>query len=403
MDRVKLFLICSLLLTNLLAQEDIDNGSLLKRIELLEQKVASKQKGVVQLLSDETIMTIGGRIRVDAYFKNPDVSFDANYEVIKDGEANQVGINARNSQLWLKTTTPTELGLMRTLIEMDFFAGSGNEINTNAHSPRLRHAYMSVHGFTIGQTYSFFTTTYTPEILIDPVNETYARQPLIGWGSGDDTLRYDFSLELPETTLKDSSGKRVLPSDDQIPDFVCRVRYFQDFYEISNALILRQIRQDRATINSVALNSSDSEIGWGINSSAKIEIANDDLRVGIVYGNAIGRYIAENSYSDGTIDNVGDIKLHYIFGSHVAYRHQWSKRLRSTLSINYTSAENNTDVISSNIATLGKMAISNNLNLYYIPIKNGLVAIEYAHLKRENEKRESSDIDMYQLTFRYDF
>jgi hypothetical protein len=308
----------------------------------------------------------------------------------------------RDSRLWFKTDTATDIGVLRSLIEVDFYSGTGNERNTNSHAPRLRNAYVELNGFTLGQAYSLFTTVNAPDLIIDPVNEVYARQPLLSWGDGDSTLRYDFSMELPETTLSDNAGNRIQPADDQIPDFVARVNYYADWGDFAGAVILRQIRQDHADINSTSsFTNIDEAYGWGVNTSAKIPVADrDDITLGFQYGNAMGRYLAEGTYNAGSVDALGDINLQKSYGAHIGYRHWWSGTLRSTVAFNMTGTDNNLDVVPS---TVSKKANSEHINLMWVPISNGLIGFEYAHINRENEQGASNDLDQYKMRFRYDF
>jgi len=360
-------------------------------------------KGIVELSSNDTRMTIGGRIEFNTYLSNPEVGpfFDAAYKPAVEGESKQLGMDARDSRLWFKTQTPTDIGILKSLIELDFWSGTGNEKNTNSHAPRLRHAYVMLNGFTLGQTYSLFTTVHTPDLIIDPVNEVYARQPLLSWGDGDSTFRYDFSMEQPETTLTDYTGVRVLPEDDQFPDLVTRVQYYPEWGELSAALILRQIRQDHATVNGIKLTNSDDAYGWGVNTSAKIAVAQrDDIRLGFQYGNALGRYFAEGTYNAGSIDPLGHINLLESYGANIAYRHWWNGILYSTMAYNKTAVNNNRDILPS---TVSKKADSEHINLIWTPISNALIGFEYAHINRENEQNQHNNLDQFKLRFRYDF
>lgn len=362
-------------------------------------------KGIVELSSNDTTMTLGGRIEFNAYVSDPNASFDAAYVPAAQGEGAQLGANARDSRLWFKTQTPTELGILRSLIEIDFWSGTGNEKNTNSHAPRLRYAYATLGGFTLGQANSLFTTVHTPYLIIDPVNEVYARQPLLGWGGEDGAWRYDLSIEQPETTLVDATGKQVVPGDDQCPDVAARLQYHASWGEAAGSAIVRQIRQDRASANGIALGNSDEAIGWGINASAKIDIAErDDLILGFQYGNALGRYFAEGAYNAGSIDNAGHISLHDAWGANIAYRHWWSDTLHSTAAYNRSEVDNDLDLfLPSGLAAASKEAYSAHINLIWTPVLNALVGFEYARLYRENVLSEHNDLDQYKIRFRYDF
>jgi len=437
MKKINLSLISLLMVSPLCAQSDIEKElselrqmslQMIKRIEQLEQQQGSAtkivpaqkntaplvdsppqdgqyhtHKGIVELSSNDTTMTLGGRIEFNTYLSDPDVGvfFDAAYKPAVEGEAKQLSANARDSRLWFKTQTPTDLGVLRSLIEVDFWSGTGNERNMNSHAPRLRNAYVTLNGFTLGQTYSLFTTLYTPDLIIDPVNEVYARQPLLSWGDGNATFHYDFSMENPESTLTDYTGARVLPEDDRFPDFAARVQYHSDWGDLAAAVILRQLRQDHATVNGTVLPNSDEVYGWGVNTSAKIAVAErDDIILGFQYGNALGRYFAEGTYNGGSVDASGNIDLQDSYGANIAYRHGWNDTLHSTVAYNMSGADNNRATLPT---TVSKKADSEHINLMWIPIPNALVGFEYAHLMRENEQNQHNNLEQYKMRFRYDF
>ncbi len=362
-------------------------------------------KGVVELSSNDTTMTLGGRIELNTWVSDPDASFDAAYQPAAAGEGRELWGNARDSRLWFKTQTPTEIGMLRSLIEIDFWSGTGNEKNTNSHAPRLRYAYATLGGFTIGQANSLFTTVHTPYLIIDPVNEVYARQPLVSWGGEDGTWRYDLSLEQPETTLSDTAGKQVVPGDDRFPDVAARLQYRASWGEIAGSAIVREIRQDRASNSVGVFDNSDEARGWGINLSAKMAVAErDDLIMGFQYGNALGRYFAEGAYNAGSIDSGGKITLRKTYGANIAYRHWWSDTLHSTAAYNQSEVDNTIDpFLPSALGVLSQKAYSAHLNLIWTPVLNTLIGFEYARLYRENVLGEHNDPEQYKIRFRYDF
>jgi len=385
---------------------------ILERIDALEKKKAAPSlkttnaklqdplpSGRVQPSSKETNIILGGRIQLDTYIgsdDNPDATFNAKYKTEKSSRSNQLSTHAKSSRLWLKTVTNTKYGLFKSLVESDFYSGHPSETNSNSYALRLRHAYVSMNNLHIGQTNSLFTTLYTPELLVDPVNETYARQPLISWFyKPSQKLSYDLSLEQPETTLINSSSRTVTISNDTVPDIVLRNRYFSDQVEFSNALILRHLIQDSAYIG------SDEVFGWGINSSAKLFFQDhDDLRFSVQYGKGLGRYIAENAFSAGEIDKIGNIRLHKTYGAHISFRHWWNENLRSTIAYSLTGIEGdytNRDIFATRKAT------SAHINFIWNPLANTLAGLEYAHLYTKDTLENTQEYDLFKLRFSYNF
>ncbi|MZH46984.1 MAG: hypothetical protein F3739_08180, partial [Nitrospinae bacterium] len=106
------------------------------------------------------------------------------------------------------------------LFEIDFKGSAGNERVNNSHNPRMRHGYAQLGNFTIGQTESTFANLLAwPDTIPDAIAYVSNRQAQVRW-----TYKLDkdtsllLSLENPETTLTNSSGARVTPADDRVPD-----------------------------------------------------------------------------------------------------------------------------------------------------------------------------------------
>ena len=139
-----------------------------------------------------TTLRFAGLVKLDAF---DDLS-GANLNVIPtDGVAIPISgtsqsrrkghfmMSARQTRFGFASETPTRFGPLKSLIELDFYGTGGQAAYTNPVSPRLRHAYVSLGGLTVGQTWSnFFDLEAAPETLdmTGPVGNAYAiRQPLI--------------------------------------------------------------------------------------------------------------------------------------------------------------------------------------------------------------------------------
>lgn len=365
-----------------------------------------KQKGTLELKSADTTIGIGGKIELQTTYAWPQGSFLAGkIPMSKTGENGKLSMNARDSRLWVKTRTPSKYGPVRTLVEIDFWGSNdANERTTNSYGPRLRHAYVQAAGFTVGQTNSVFNAFVVMDTITDSLNYTLVRQPLISYSIDDGEFGYDFSLEQPETTLLDKDGVIITPGDDVLPDIVTRARYYSYWGEAAIAFMGRYIAQDHATLSdTTTLNNSDSAIGWATNMSAKINVFTlDDIRVDAQYGMGLGRYLAYNAYAAGSVDANGNIKLQPSYGAHLGYLHWWNKELKSTLGIAYSATQNNLSGVGS-LDTITKEAYSIQANLFWIPITNALVGVEYSKGVRTVETNEKGDMDTATMLLRYNF
>jgi len=364
----------------------------------------------LKLTTEDTQLSVGGRIQLHSIYAWPEGAFYAGQIPLqKDsvGENGQLIMSARDSRLWIKTRTPTKYGPIRALIETDFLGtATGTETNTNSHGLRLRHAYIQVAGFTLGQTNSAFNSYVTLDTISYAVNNTLVRQPLMRYSIESANLGYDISIEQPETTLLDSSATIITPKDDVIPDIILRSRYYPSWGEASVVFLGRYITQNQVTLSdSTQITSSDGAFGYGVNISAKIKTYGmDDIRFDAQYGLGLGRYISYNAYAAGSINDTGKIELQPSLGGHLGYRHWWSEELRSTLAFSYAATKNNLENIALNdLEKVNKNVYSAQLNLLWIPFKNALVGIEYDKAIRHVESDDVGYMDMVVFLVRYDF
>ena len=371
---------------------------------------SDKKGGGLELKTADTVLSVGGRIQLHSIYAWPEGKFFAgNIPLEKDslGENGQLTMSARDSRFWVKTRTPSKYGPIRALIETDFMGTAvGTEANTNSHGIRLRHAYVQVGGFTVGQTNSAFNSLVTLDTISYAVNDTLVRQPLIRYSIYDKDLTYDISFEQPETTLLNTAGDIITPKDDSLPDIVTRVRYYPPWGEASAAFLARYIKQDHTTLSDGSVSdSTDGAFGWGANISAKIKTFDlDDIRFDAQYGVGLGRYIAYDAYAAGSIDSTGNIKLHPVFGAHLGYRHWWNTELRSTLGLSYAGTDNNIENIQDDdLYKVNKDVYSLQFNLLWIPVRNALVGVEYAKALRNVESEDEGHMDMLIFLVRYDF
>ena len=378
-----------------------DLNILLKRIDSYEN-----QKGLLELKTANTVLSVGGRIELGATYASPEGLHFAKKIPIGErvGEDGQIRFTSQDSRLWVKTRTPSEYGTIRALIETDFLGVAGTETNTNSHGIRLRHSYVQVGAWSIGQTNSAFNADVTLDILLTAINDTFVRQPLIRYQYENESLSYAISFEQPETTLLDSEANIITPKDDVVPDLITRIIYYPRWGELSLSLMGRYITQDHAKLgDGTDLTNKDSAFGWGSNISGKVKVFKlDDIRFAVHYGDGMGRYLAYDAYPAGLVTPDGEIKLQTSFGGHIGYRHWWNHKLRSTISYSYAATNNNTTHLN-NLDNVNKDAQSSQLNLLWMPVPNSLVGVEYALAKRGVESGEEGTIEMLNLIFRYDF
>lgn len=372
---------------------------MMKRIEELEKKqsineekaiakavkeeIPKKGKGVIELMSEDTTLSVGGRIQMETFYD------------WGGGKQGHLFYNVRDSRFWLKSRTKTDYGLLSATLEADFAGTAGDERTSNSHNLRLRHAYLQLGSITLGQTNSLFNSIAAPDMISEPIDDVFVRQPQMRWTELFDWGKLAVSLEQPESTLTDSAGERVTPGTDRFPDLVTRLTWRGDWGESSVAALAREIRNDGAVAG-----VADEAYGGALSLSGKFLFFDyDDLRYGIAYGNALGRYMAGNFFNVGSIDDQGKIHLMPMIGAHIAYRHWWNAKIRSSVAFAHVQVENNNLVPASS----NRIGQSYSANLLWIPVKNSQLGIEYLYQRTELQSGVALDLSRFLFKASYDF
>ena len=372
---------------------------MMKRIEELEKQQVEKQaipvvqapvteepkkgKGVVELMSENTTLTVGGRIQMNTYY---------DWEESKQGH---LAYNVRDTRFWLKSKTKTDYGLLSATLELDLSGTAGDERTSNSHNPRLRHAYLQLGKISLGQTNSLFNSIAAPDTISAAKDDVFVRQPQMRWTESFENSQFAVSLEQPETTLTDSTGARITPGTDRFPDLITRYTWHGDWGEASVAAMGREFRNDGAVAG-----VADEAYGGALSLSGKFLFFDyDDLRYGIAYGNGLGRYMAGNYFNAGSIDDQGRIHLLSAIGGHIAYRHWWNESLRTSLAFAHIQTDND-DVVPD---TTNKLGQSYTANLIWIPVENGQLGVEYYYQRKKVQSGLTTDSSRLLFTAIYEF
>jgi hypothetical protein len=323
-----------------------------------------------------------------------------------DGES-YTDLHAKESRINFKTDHVLDNGAkLGAFIEMDFLlSGQGDERVSNSFAPRLRHAFLTYNKWLFGQTWmTFFNVGALPENLdfVGPAESTiFGRQAMIRYTSGP----FQFAIENPETTITpfegklcDSEGKncvtKVVSDDNRMPDLVGRYNMTGNWGNFTVAGILRELRCDKCIAG-----VSDSTSGWGVSVSGLFKIgARDDLRWMLSTGSGMGRYMGLNLVDGAVVNANKGLEAIDSTGGFASYRHFWSEKWRSNLTLGYTSVDNDVALTGSGVT---KSASSMHLNLIYSPVPKLDFGIEYLHANREVESGLDGDLDRFQFSAKY--
>ena len=310
-------------------------------------------------------------------------------------------IHAKTSRFYFTTDTDTDAGRISSRIELDFvLSGQGDERVSNSFSSRIRHAYLQwdyAEGKSLlaGQAWStFFNVAALPDLIdfVGPVGTIFERQPMIRWTSGP----FQLAIENETTRVNLPEGGTRLDDSETIPDIVARYNGNAGDLNWSIAAIGRQLTyEERMDPNTRG--DSDERFGYGLSLAGKWYLGRDDLRFMFSYGDALGRYIGLNSFNDGYIDEDGMIQTIDQVGGFIAYRHYWSDRWRSNLSVSASRASNPSLEDFAAAGSLARAYQSMHVNLNYLPAPGLQIGGEFMYGRKELE--DGRDGDMYRLQF----
>lgn len=356
-----------------------------------------------------TQLSFGGYVKLDAIWSNPSagagVSADQQLEpgAIPVGpgagadEHGQVKLHARQSRLFAKAITPTELGNLSAYIEGDFFGAAGNETVSNSNGFRIRHAYGTLGGLLAGQTWTNFSDPSVYPETVDfggPAAQIFSRQAQVRWTHAFDGGQWSVALENPESqvTLKDGTIFRA--DDDKVPDLTGQLKFQTTLGDFSVAGLLRQIRV-ASSKNPV---SRESAVSGGLGVNGFIRFGQDDLRLYLYGGQGVGRY-SNGLITEATLGETGPWHLAPQWLGGIAYRHVWSDTLRSTAAVSALKAHFGEGAFPG--AT--QQVSSAHLNLIWSPVQKTNFGLEYIRGHRQTVDGLEGHLDRVQASAQFLF
>lgn len=313
-------------------------------------------------------------------------------------QGTQFDAHIRQSRFRFTTLTPTEEGDTITgVLEFDMLTTpSGDDRISNSYTPRIRHAFISYKGWTVGQTWStFMDVRILPETL-DFIGTTdgviFDRQPLVKYQTGS----WEFALENPETTITPQSGSgRITADDNALPDAVVRYTHLADWGHVAVAGLLRQMSYD----DGADIDSTEVSVGVSVTSKIKLGETND-IRLSFSTGSGLGRYLALNAANGAVVTPNNELEAIDSMAYSVAYRHVWNQKMRSNFTYSAFDADIDLNLMS---AASTEKTYSVHANLIYQPTAKISVGGEYAFAKRELASGLEGDMNRVQFSLKYDF
>lgn len=316
--------------------------------------------------------------------------------------------HAKQTRLWLTMATPIGKHSLKGHLEFDFQTSQGtqgSQRTTNGYNLALRRGFLSFDNLLIGQEWSNFQyVAALPETtdFIGPTEGTiFVRQMQARYTfTLNPRLSLSISAENPESaTITPASATLVENDDDHMPDFAARLNYKDSMGELSLAALVRQISADNGPISGKAG-------GWGVSGAGKLLFGpgkRHDIRFMLTYGDGIGRYLGLNFAPDGVIAGTGgaDIETVKNLAGFAAARFAWTQQLRSTFMASFQHADYPSGIIVTPLTN--ERAWSGAANLFWSPVKNFDLGLEYRHGERELLSGAKGQLDRLEMAAKYSF
>ncbi|MEM6943751.1 MAG: DcaP family trimeric outer membrane transporter, partial [Pseudomonadota bacterium] len=286
-------------LSQRIEQLEAENAVQTERVAEVEETIETEVVRSGNSLGDLILPGTNTRIQIGGFVKG-DFIYDASGDIgaddlfvassigVGEGDDRRFTAHARESRLFVRTTTPSSFGPIKTLFEADFFGFGpiGTEVLTNSFSFRIRHLYGEVGPIGGGQFWTNFMPIETFARTVDfqgTAGASFIRQTQLRYTQPiGERLVVRASLENSEFSGRidadgDPTTLDLVPfgdtappplggleaSLDVAPDVTLTALYNGDFGLVRGAVVGRRFGgQD----------GGDGAFGFGLNAAARLNL-----------------------------------------------------------------------------------------------------------------------------------
>ncbi|KYQ82848.1 MULTISPECIES: DcaP family trimeric outer membrane transporter [unclassified Acinetobacter] len=306
----------------------------------------------------------------------------------ESAQKDQLHSTVNVTRFGLNFKTPTAAGEVGGKLEMDFFGG------TTRDQFRIRHAYITLDQWLIGQTWStFIAPEYYPE-TVDAgtfVGSALLRSPMLRY-SGNLSAKTSFAVAIEDPKYTATSDP---DNEMRLPALVGRLNHK---FDNGSLLSGRTFMAEKKT-------SHDNEWAWGVGLGGKYQLSPQTfLKADYYHVKGDGRFLlwANNSY---VIDDKNNIQSNEFDTISAGITHQFNSQLRSTLGYGYMKAKDD-----NTFAEIQKTNITQNkelwqgwINAMYNPYKPITFGVEYVYGERETFDGRNGIDNRVNMMASYDF
>jgi len=329
-------------------------------------------------------------------------------EFAPDGKAY---FSVRQTRFGVKTSTPTQVGDLRTQFEFELF---GTGVDASQTTFRLRHAYGELWQIGAGQTWSPFMDIDVFPNSVEywgPNGMVFFRNVQVRWMPiRTDRMRLIFAAERPGASADGGiyadriELQDVKPKFD-MPDFSWQARFMRQWGYVQFSGIFRKISW--SDTNPAAPNLTGTVLGWGLNVSSNVNFGKKNIgRFAFVYGEGIQNYMNDAPVDVAIKNNVGNATKPFegvalpVLGVVSFLDHNWSDKFSSSIGYSLLDIQNS-NAQSPNDFHQGHYALT---NLLYHPIPKVTIGAEFQFGRRVNFS-DGFNVNDYrtQFSFKYDW
>jgi hypothetical protein len=304
--------------------------------------------GFFYIPGTETCLRIGGRVRAEALYLEPNNRAD-----------DAIGFRARG-RIQLDARTATAYGLLRTFVRFEMTRDTGS-YGFSSTSPNVDQAFIQFGGLTAGRTISFFMNSDLPNenwgtlrFYDAPTVNAFAYT--FSFGNG-----FSATLAIEEgsftgTTFPGLTGPVSVFAEagQTMPDLVGNLKYAGTWGSVQLGGALHQLRSDNLVTSLGGFNDyPDTKLGWAVTGQGYVNLPalaeGDALWLAATYADGALGYlgfdpnvtagVTTRDVVDGYIGTNGDINTGRGWSIAGGLNHYWTPTIRQSVFGSYARVE----------------------------------------------------------------
>jgi hypothetical protein len=314
----------------------------------------------------------------------------------------------RQTRFGVRTTSPTDLGDLKTQFEWELF---GTGVDEGQTTLRLRHAYGELGHFGAGQYWSPFMDIdgFPNSIEYWGPEMVFFRNVQVRWMPIQGDTRLTLAVERPGASgdagrLADRIELQNVTGRSPMPDFTGEYRYGGSRGYAEVAGLIGWLKWDDLLDDRFDLSGDATR--WGVNLSSNVKFPSDTLRLQFVFGEGIQNYMNDAPVDVGVVRNPGNA-VTPVTGEAIPLTawlifldHNWSDKWASSVGYSRQDIDNTEGQADTALKTL-QYALG---NLLYMPVTNVMVGGELQWGRREMFRDPfNGDGLKLQFSFKYNF